>query len=165
MVVAVVNEVDSRVDALVFDAAKLRNIAMPLGGIVADEIAALARERLRGLDAGGGTGSFEMHADQAGGGGLILGGGPLEIEHGLIGGEKQAVAHTTSQVFDLGVGLALVRLEVERQRHGSGGNRCMSGGQLGGLAETSGGREAENDAGDGQQDDGEQRGPHPPICL
>ena len=47
--VAVVDQIDARINALIAHSRKLRNVAMPFCRIVADEIVALAREvdRLR----------------------------------------------------------------------------------------------------------------------
>ena len=49
--IAVILQVDARIDALIFDAGELGNAAAPLGGIIADEIVALAGEWLGTVDA------------------------------------------------------------------------------------------------------------------
>ena len=43
--IAVINQVDTGINRLILDAGKLRNVTMPLGRIVANEVAALARQR------------------------------------------------------------------------------------------------------------------------
>ncbi len=60
---AVVGQIDSGVDGLVIHTRILRDATMPLGGIIADEIVALAGKKFGAGDAGGGIGSVEAHAD------------------------------------------------------------------------------------------------------
>src|ERR1035441_10539501 len=85
--IAVVHEGDARIDALVFDAPKLRNAAPPLGGIIADEIIALAGKRLGTVNARRGVGPVEPHSDDAASRRLSLNGGGLEGEHRLVSRE------------------------------------------------------------------------------
>ena len=64
--VAVVHEVDAGVDIAIFDSAKLRNILVPFGGVIADEVVALPGETVSALDVGSGVGAVEAHPNHAG---------------------------------------------------------------------------------------------------
>ena len=66
--IAVVGEVDSGINGFVVHAAILRNVAMPLRRIIADEIVAFAGQKFGAGDAGSGVGSVEAHADDVVGG-------------------------------------------------------------------------------------------------
>src|SRR6266481_8473013 len=59
--IAVVNEVDAGVNRLILHAGELRNVAVPLGGIVANEIAALARQKRSARNAGRRVCSVKVH--------------------------------------------------------------------------------------------------------
>ena len=61
---------------------------------------------------------------------LFRRGRTLKLQHGFIGGEEESVARAASQELDLGIGLALVGLEVERQRQARGGNWRVRGGSM-----------------------------------
>src|SRR5580692_2064164 len=111
----VVDEINAGIDARVFHASKLGNVAAPFRGVVADEITALARKRLRGGNLRSGIGSVKPHANYAAGGWLPLGGGSPQTQHGFVGGQKQAIARAVGEVLDLSSGLSLVRFEDQRQ--------------------------------------------------
>src|SRR6266704_2401030 len=62
--ITVVNEVDAGINRLILDAGRLRNVAVPLGGIVANEIAALAWQKRGARNAGRGVRPVEPHPDR-----------------------------------------------------------------------------------------------------
>ncbi len=59
--VAVVNQIDAGINASVLDSPKLGNIAAPFGGIIADEIVALAGKRLGTGNASRAAGPIKPH--------------------------------------------------------------------------------------------------------
>ena len=110
--VPVINKVNSRVNVLIPHARKLRNIAMPFGGIVSDEVIALAGKLFVTRSGRVLIGSVQRHTND--------GSFPCGIahrQHGAISRQKQSMAGPMRQKLHLRRGLALVRLENQRQTH------------------------------------------------
>ena len=111
--IAVVHQVDARIDRLILDACKLRNSRTPLCRIAADKVVAPSRQRRGARDASGSVCAFQPHAndrwrfwlrDRRGGsrGWDSL----LQFQHGFVGGQKQTITGAARQKFDLRSGLA-----------------------------------------------------------
>ena len=60
--IAVHNQVHARIDTLVFDLCIVGNIRAPLGGVVADEVVALAGQLIHTYHLRGGVGPGKLHA-------------------------------------------------------------------------------------------------------
>jgi len=110
--VPVINKVNSWVNVLIAHPRKLRNIAMPFGGIVSDEVIALAGKLFVTRSGRVLIGSVQRHTND--------GSFPCGIahrQHGAISRQKQSMAGPMRQKLHLRRGLALVRLENQRQTH------------------------------------------------
>src|ERR1044071_7596582 len=90
--VAVVDEVDAVVDARVPDLRVVRHVRAPLRGVVADEVVALAGQRLDARDLGPPVRADQPYpndrAPRSGARRLA----PAHRQHGLVPGEKERVA-------------------------------------------------------------------------
>ena len=62
--VAVVNEIDSRINAAVFHSREVRDVASPFGAIIANEIIALAQERFGAGNARRRIGAHQPHTNR-----------------------------------------------------------------------------------------------------
>jgi hypothetical protein len=111
-----VGQVDAGVDALELDLGEVGHVGVPLAGVGAEEVVGLGGQLVQALDVGAGVGADQAHADDVAGGLGLAGGGLVQVEDGLaLAGEEEGVALAASQEGDLGVGLALVGLELDRQ--------------------------------------------------
>ncbi len=131
LAVAVVDEIDAGISVLVAHLREVGNVGVPLAGIVADEVVALAFLLARSGNVRCGIGADQLHAQH---GRVLIGRfevGRLQIgeaftiqrasrcaaqaQHGFIPGEEQSVALSAREKLDLLVALALIRFESQRQ--------------------------------------------------
>src|SRR5208282_5249282 len=120
--IAVVHQVNAGVYVAVAHARELRNVAMPLGGIVADEVIAFAGKLDVTRRFHGGSGSDQLHAHHRTCRIFRIGGRMLESEHSLVRGEIKSVTAATCQESHARVGLSAVRLKDQRKMAISGQN-------------------------------------------
>ena len=113
--VAVVFEIDARVDGGGPDTGKVTQAGEPVFRIGAAEIVSAAGQRVGAGQYGRSLGAGEPQLDRSG--------LPANSEHGAAGDEEDPLARSARQVTDLGSGLSVVCFESERRR---GGRRYKS---------------------------------------
>ena len=123
----------------------MRNVTTPLGSIVPNEVAALSRQQRSAGNASRSVRPVESHANHQAGWVLRAQGGRLQLQHGLVGGQKQTVSSAPGEELDLSSALTLIRLEEQRQRLQS---KHVAGGRLGtaGFGGIDGGGKTRHDA-------------------
>ena len=140
--IAVEHEVDAGTNAGDADAAVGGDPAVPVRRVVPHEVVHACRERFRGLDRGRRSRALDSHAQSA-----PRAVGRRQREHGLLRGEEERRARRARQEEDLGIALADVRLEVQRDL---GGARAQVERRRLGLRPLHGTRRHRTERGDGR---------------
>ena len=109
---AVIDQVDSRVDGTILHVRECRHVAHPAAGIVAAEVVALAGQRLAGRDAGARGSPFELHMDRRTGSGIPS---STQSENRFVRSQKEAVTRSMSDVGSSGIRLPPVGLKSDGQ--------------------------------------------------
>ena len=115
LLVAVIDEVDTGVDAALRDAGERGDVGPPARRVTAEEVVSQARQPVQPGGPGRGIGPDEPHPQGGPRGGFRTGrGGPLQAQYGGGGGQEQLVARPAQEVGPA-VGLARIDLEAQRE--------------------------------------------------